>query len=373
MKKLAFLTILVIFVSIMLSGCAQPTSLSNATVSSPIVPTQLINPTETPPSTSQTNFLVCLATPGNTLFDKSFAQNVWEGFQKAEKELGVKTKAVTSSQATDWAPNIEALVSEKCDLIVTIGFAFGDVTAAAAKKYPEQKFVIVDYNYDNPNDYPNVKQIIFQIDEATFLAGYLSAGMTQTGKLGTFGGEKFPTVTLFMDGFAAGMHYYNKQHNASVQLLGWDTGTQTGLFTGDFINQDNGRRTTETLLQQGADIIMPVAGPVGLGATAAIRDAGKGLVVWVDSDGCVAAEEYCSLFLTSAEKRLSVVVFDAIKETMEGKFESGIYIGTLANGGVGISPYHDLSAKVTAQLDQEMTIVRQDVIDGKVKISDWVK
>ncbi len=131
-----------------------------------------------------------------------------------------------------------------------------------------------------------------------------------------------------MQGFAAGIDYYNQQNGTSVQLLGWNPAKQTGLFTGDFENQDNGRRDTETLLQQGADIILPVAGPVGLGAAAAVQAAGgDNHMIWVDTDGCVSAQQYCSLFLTSIEKNMDVAVEDAIKSALDGSFKGGALLG----------------------------------------------
>ncbi len=105
-----------------------------------------------------------------------------------------------------------------CNIIVTVGFVLSDDTLAAAKKNPDIKFTIVD-NYD-PKTYPaakNLKPLTFNTAQSSFLAGYLAAGMTKTKKLGTFGGAKIPTVTIFMDGFSQGVDYYNKQKSADVQ------------------------------------------------------------------------------------------------------------------------------------------------------------
>jgi len=125
---------------------------------------------------------------------------------------------------------------------------------------------------------PNVLGLTFATDEAAFLAGYLAAGMTKTGKVGAFGGIKIPTVTIFMKGMEAGVKYYNQQHGTSVELLGWETAADEGLFTGNFESTDDGRRFAESLMDEGADIIMPVAGPVGLGSAAACQERGTMLI-----------------------------------------------------------------------------------------------
>ena len=127
------------------------------------------------------------------------------------------------------------MVDAKCNIIVTVGFLLSDDTLAAAKKNPDIKFAIVDNN--DPKTYPaakNLKPLVFNTAQSSFLAGYLAAGMTKTKKLGTFGGAKIPTVTIFMDGFSQGVDYYNKQKSADVKVLGWDAAKQDGQFTGDF-------------------------------------------------------------------------------------------------------------------------------------------
>ncbi len=211
--------------------------------------------------------------------------------------------------------------------------------------------------------------LTFSTDQAAFLAGYVAASMSKSGKLGTFGGIKIPTVTIFMDGFWAGIKYYNKQKNANVQLLGWNAAKQNGLFTGDFTNQDNGKRVTETLLGEGADIILPVAGPVGLGAAAAVKAAGAGKhMIWVDTDGCVSASQYCSLFLTSIEKHMDVAVETAIKSAVDKQFKGGTYSGTLQNDGVGIAPFHDFDSQVPQNVKDELNTIKQGIVNGSISV-----
>jgi basic membrane protein A and related proteins len=319
---------------------------------------------------ANSKFLACQVTDTGGIDDRSFNATAWKGMQDAQSQLGVQVKFLESTTSNDYTPNLQTFVQQKCGLIVTVGFLLGDATKASAKSNPNQKYAIVDFGY-KPSEVPNnnVLGLTFSTDQAAFLAGYVAAAMSKTGKLGTFGGIKLPTVTIFMDGFWAGIKYYNKQNNAKVQLLGWDALKQNGLFTGDFTNQDNGKRVTETLLGEGADIILPVAGPVGLGAAAAVKAAGAGKhMVWVDTDGCVSAQQFCSLFLTSIEKHMDVAVQTSIKSAVDNQFKGGTYVGTLQNNGVGIAPFHDFDSQVPQKVKNDLDTIKQGIISGSISV-----
>jgi basic membrane protein A and related proteins len=329
-------------------------------------------PKEAAPATAQNaNFLACQVTDTGGIDDRSFNATAWKGMQDAKSELGVQIKVLESSSQNDFAPNIQAFVQQKCGLIVTVGFLLGDATKASAKQNPSQKYAIVDFAYE-PKDVPNnnVLGLTFSTDQAAFQAGYLAAAVSKTHKVGTFGGINLPTVTIFMDGFWSGIQYYNKQKNANVQLLGWNPAKpKAGLFTGDFTNQDNGKRVTETLLGEGADIILPVAGPVGLGAAAAVKAAGgDNRMIWVDTDGCVSAAQYCSLFLTSIQKNMDVAVETAIKDAVDEKFKGGTYVGTLANNGVAIAPFHEFDSQIPQSVKDELNTIKQGIVGGSISV-----
>ncbi|WP_322793181.1 BMP family ABC transporter substrate-binding protein, partial [Bellilinea sp.] len=252
-KKLYLVVAVLIIASMALSACQQAA-------------------TPAPQEPAAPKIKVCQVTDTGGIDDKSFNATAWKGVEDAMKELGVEGKYLESQQQTDYEKNINAFIEDGCDLIVTVGFLLGDATAAAAKANPDQKFAIVDFAYDP--EIPNVLGLVFATDQAAFLAGYAAAGATKTGKVGTFGGIQIPPVTVFMDGFALGVKYYNEKHGTNVQVLGWDEVAQTGLFTGNFESTDDGRQLGQTLMDEGADIIMPVAGPVGLGTAAAVQERG---------------------------------------------------------------------------------------------------
>ena len=314
-------------------------------------------------------FLACMVTDTGGINDKSFNQSAWEGMQEAAKaDPDITAKYLQSTTQSDYVPNINTFVSEKCGIIVTVGFLMAQATKAAAEKDPSQKFAIVDFSYDPP--LKNVDALVFDTVQDGFLGGYLAAGMSKTGKVATFGGLEIPTVTIYMDGFWDGVEYYNKQHHTNVQVLGWNEQTQRGSFTGDFTDQTKGQTITRTFVSEGADIIFPVAGNVGLGAAKAVQDAdaqgGKVAMEWVDTDGCISAANYCKDFITSVTKGIQAAVKHAVTTAQEGKFTGGNYIGDLANGGVGLAPFHDFADKVPESLKAELKTVETGIENGSI-------
>jgi basic membrane protein A len=196
--------------------------------------------------------------------------------------------------------------------------------------------------------------------------------MTKTGKVATFGGEDFGTVTIYMDGFWDGVQYYNSKHGTHVQVLGWNEQTQKGSFTGDFTNQTKGQTLTQTFISEGADIIFPVAGNVGLGAAKAVQDADNAAgsqkvnMFWVDTDGCTSAPQYCKYFITSVEKGIQTAVKNAVLSAANSSFKGGTYVGTLANGGAVLAPFHDFASKVPAALQAELVQIGKGIADGSI-------
>jgi len=313
--------------------------------------------------------------------DKSFNALGWKGVTDAEEQLGIEGKYLESTQQSDYAKNLQQMISEEMDLIVTVGYLLGIDTASAATANPDQKFAIIDYAFPDcwPGavvgtdcgsdvDLANVRGLMFQTDQAAFLAGYLAAGMTQTGKVGTFGGIQIPTVTIFMKGYEAGVKYYNQNHGTSVEVVGWNDATGEGLFTGNFTSTDDGRSFATSLAQEDVDIIMPVAGPVGLGSAAYCQESGECLIIGVDADWYDTAPEYRSVELTSVIKRVDVGVFKTIEDVVNGAFTGGTVTYTIADGGVDLGPFHDFDSQVSAELKAEIEQAKQDLVAGTLTV-----
>ena len=322
---------------------------------------------EKPTGTSTaSDYCARMVTDSGGLDDRSFNDASWKGLQDAQKKYGIDAKVLVSTSETDLAPNVQQAVDSGCDLVLTVGYSLADATLDQATKNPDVDFSIVDEVVDAPN----VKPIVFDTAQASFLAGYLAAGVTQTGIVATFGGGNQPPVTLFMDGFVDGVAKYNEVHSTAVTVLGWDKATQDGVFTGDFEDVNKGLTTAQGFIDQGADVILPVAGQVGEGAARAALDSGKASIIWVDSDGYdTLAKEFRPVLLTSVMKNTGDAVVQIVGESIDGSFDNKQYVGTLGNGGVDIAPYHDLASKVSAALAGEIDQLRKDIVAGTLVVT----
>jgi basic membrane protein A len=321
---------------------------------------------EAAPPAEEVDFTGCMVTDAGGVDDRSFNEAADRGLSQAESELGITKNVVESSAETDYTPNVEQLVAGECDLIIGVGFLLAGAVGEAAAANPEEQFALIDSTVDPVAD--NVKPLLFNTAEAAFLGGYLAAGMSETGTVATFGGIPIPPVTIFMDGFVDGVAHYNEEKGTDVQVLGWDKEAQEGTFTGDFENQANGQTTTENFISQGADIILPVAGPVGLGAAAAAEAADGVSLIWVDSDGYESASQYGPLFISSVLKNIDAAVFTTTQETLDGSFSNEPYVGTLENGGVGLAPFHDFEDEVPQELKDELTALQEGIIAGDITV-----
>ncbi|WP_207454649.1 BMP family lipoprotein [Herbiconiux sp. SYSU D00978] len=312
------------------------------------------------------DFLPCMVSDAGGFDDKSFNQAGFEGLTAAAEEFGVEPITVESADDTVYESNINNLIDQGCTIIVTVGFLLADATAAAAEANPETQFAIVD---DASIDAENVKPLTFNTSEAAFLAGYAAASYSETGVVGTFGGMQIPTVTIFMDGFVDGVNYYNEQTGENVQAIGWDVAGQTGSFTGGFAAGTEARNVAQSLIDQNADVIMPVGGPIFLSAGEAIRDAGREIaLIGVDSDAYESAPELSDLFLTSVLKGVAAGVEDVVTAAGNDEYSAEPYVGTLENDGVGIAPFHDFEDAVDPELEATLEDLRQQIIDGEIEV-----
>ncbi|MFE9652816.1 BMP family protein [Micromonospora sp. NPDC006431] len=313
-------------------------------------------------------YSACMVTDVGGIDDKSFNTSAWAGLQEAKKANdNIDIKYVASKAEADYEVNLTGFVNQKCDFILAVGGLMADATKKAATANPNQQFGIVDSNPGVANVYP----MQFDTAQAAFQAGYLAAGMSKTGKVGAYGGLPIPPVTIFMDGFADGVAYFNKTKSKNVQVLGWDKATQKGSFTNDFTKQDEGKKVSDALVAQGADIIMPVAGGAGLGTTAAAQaSGGKYSVIWVDTDGCKSTPN-CPALVTTVVKNIQDAVKDAVLKAAGGEKLQATpgFVGTLANNGVSIAPFHDFDSKVPADLKAEVDKIKADIAAGTITVT----
>lgn len=363
----AMLVVLALIVTACGTGSPSPSAVESMTESA-AASAESMEPTAEPVS-----YLVCMVSDTGGFDDASFNQSGLEGLQRAVTELGVQEEHLQSDVQEDYDRNINQCISDGADMIITVGFLLGDATGAAAAANPDVRFAIVDYAYDPA--IPNVEGLVYNTAEAAMLAGYASASWSKTKKMGTFGGINIGgPVTDFMDGFIAGANYWNEQKSDSVTVLGGrdPSDPTTGTFTGNFESTDDAKNITVGFLQEGADVILPVGGPIGGGTFAAIQEQSADAVgLGVDADWCLTAPSTCSLTLVSVMKRIDNSVFDAIQRAVNGDAPAPVFVSTLENGGVGLSPFHDYDGDISQATKDEIDALSQAIISGDVSPADY--
>ncbi len=331
---------------------------------------------ETSSAAEPIDFLPCIVSDAGGFDDKSFNQLSYEGVEQAATELGAEFKAVESQSENDYGPNLESLVGEGCDVIVTVGFALSAATVESATANPDIEYVLIDdaadNDFDGTKDAENIKPLLYDTAQAAFLAGYAAADYTTTGVVGTYGGQPFPTVTIFMDGFKQGAEYYAAEKGKDVKVVGYEGG-EKGLFTGGFEANETATTTAKGILDQDADVILPVGGPIYQGALTAIADSGKDVaMLGVDADFFETDPSTQDVVLTSILKNMKVSTYEAVLAAGNDEFDAEAYVGTLENDGVGIAPFHNFEDKVSESLQGELDEVKAGIIDGSIPVTSYL-
>jgi len=301
---------------------------------------------------------VGLVTDIGGLNDRSFNHLAYVGLQRAQKELGIKGRVLTSKSAADYVPNLTTLAQQGYDLIIPVGFLMADATTAVAKQVPNEKFSIIDFPAEGLKGKPkNVEGLLFKEQEAGYLAGYLAGLYAKDNNIKTIssvGGQKIPPVDHYIAGYQAGA----KAADPGIQTLNG--------YSQDFVAQDKCKEIALNQIAKGSGVVFQVAGQCGLGALDAAKEKGK-QGIGVDADQGYLGNH----ILTSAQKKVDVAVFNAIKAAQAGQFQGGQDItNQLSNNGVGYGTLNAAGQKYKAQIDK----VRQDIISGKIKnIPDTVK
>jgi len=308
---------------------------------------------------------ICVALDTAGINDKPFNQSSYDGAQMAlKKGYASAIKYAPAKSNADYGPNITKFLADKCTVIIGIGFLLGDAITAAAKANPGVKFAIVDGGSGGAN----LKGITFKTDQNSFIAGYMAAGLSKSGKVGTYGGIPIPPVTIFMDGYVRGVEYYNAANGKDVKVLGWNKDSQAGTFLGSFDDTTKALQTSISLEQQGADFIFPVAGGMQTTTAANSQKTKKSSVIWVDAKVMNTGAQYANVTPVSVVKGLAEGVLATVKEAYDGKFSNKEYVGTMANKGVSIEVTPAWSKKIPAKLKQEIKDLSEAIAKGWVPV-----
>lgn len=300
--------------------------------------------------------------------DEPFNMNTAVGTKAAQSKLHVDVVTLDAESEAEVVANVDYAVTAGCDLIIGIGFISGLLMEPFIAANPGQDFATIDFGFNG--FYPNVSEVFFETDQAGFLAGYIAAGLSETGKVGVFGGVPIPPVTIFMDGYALGVDWYNSRHGTSVDVLGWDPDQQSGLFAFTFDDPVAGQALAAGLYDQGADTVFPVAGGTSFGALFEAVDrkaTGEDVrVIGVDFDWSGTFGDPDRVILTSVIKDYGPAVFNQIAALVDGTWAPGFVLEGLDDGSVEIAPFHKLNRAVPGFLKNDLKDIRAGIIDGTI-------
>ena len=286
--------------------------------------------------------------------DQSFNAAAFKGAQKAQQELGVTLKVVEATDDNAFEGILRNFSKARFDLIISVGFAQAEALAKVAQANNNLQYAIVDTEVSAPN----VRSLLFQEHEGSFLVGALAGLSSKTGKLGFIGGMDIPLIRRFQTGFEAGAKSVNPKATVVNQFVG---------VSGDAWN--NPARAKELAMNQfqaGVEIIFGAAGASTLGILDAAEQKKK-LAIGVDSNQNHIKPGFV---LTSMLKRVDVAVFNVIREMKDGQFKPGVEHFGLANNGVDFALDRHNEKLIAPETLKRINQIKADIIAGKIKVPD---
>ena len=288
--------------------------------------------------------------------DKSFNEYSLKGARDAAAGKGLDFSYVVIQSADDYEQGIATQIAEGANIVVTVGIFLEDATRAAAIRYPDVQFAIVDVAYfpggdgKDPyvNELKNVASLMFAEDETAYLAGVLAGCMSKTGVIASVSGMEIPPVVRFVKGYQTGA----RSVNPNVVTL--------NRYIPDFNDAATGRSVGQTFIGQGADVLFGVGGHTGNGGLLAAKEAGI-MAIGVDADQYVTYPEVKEALMTSAMKNVDMATGQAVRDFAAGRLTAGIKMATLTNGGVGLAPYHDWDGKIPADCKAKVAAAADEV------------
>ncbi len=280
--------------------------------------------TKTGTESDGTDFAVSMVADTGGVNDQSYNQSAWEGLQQFGKETGSKVGYLESTQAADYAPNFDKLSDQDLGLIWGIGFTMAEPLLQAAEVNPERTFAILDNEFGDATP-SNVACATFNVQDSSFLVGYIAGLTTQTDRVGYIGGMKSPTMDLFEYGYRAGVDYAAKELGKTIV-----TDVQ---FAESFTDAAKGKAMAAAMYGAGSDILFHAAGGVGVGAIEQAVEEDK-LIIGVDRDQSYLAPNNV---LTSALKIVGIATQELSRKVLEGEEIGGkSFSYGLVDGAVGI-------------------------------------
>ncbi|PLX02763.1 MAG: hypothetical protein C0595_09565 [Marinilabiliales bacterium] len=311
--------------------------------------------------TKDGQFKVAMLAEGNTFDDLSFLQSCKEGMERAKTDFNLSVEYNIDTTTNMYQQRINNFASQDYELIIAIGYMWNDAILEAANSFPDTKFILVDNELSETRN--NVVSIVFDVDEAAFPIGFLSAWWAESQgsdspKTACIGALKIPQIRQFIEPFNNGVNYYNSIYTRSV-----DTSI---VYAGNFFDSELGVHLSDSLINEGADIIFGVGSETASGALLKAKQRN----IWgvgTDVDQFYSFPEVADFMLTTAEKGLDNSIYEVVKSFTEKKFNGGsTYHGNLENLGVAIAPYHNADAVIADSIKTKVESIKTEITMGNI-------
>jgi basic membrane protein A and related proteins len=289
-------------------------------------------------------------------FDKSFNEAAYNGAEKFKKDTGIEYREFEIANDAQREQALRKFATDGNNPIVVAGFSWGAALEKVSAEFPDTKFTIIDMVVEKPN----VKSVVFKEQEGSYLVGVMAGMASKSGKVGFVGGMDIPLIKRFACGYAGGF----KSVKADGTVLEAMTGTDPSAWN----DPVKGGEITKSQIDQGADVVYHAAGGTGVGVLQAAADAGK-LGIGVDSNQNGLQPGHV---LTSMLKRVDVAVFNAFDSVKNDKFEAGISVLGLAEGGVDYAVDENNKALITPEMQAAVDKAKADIIAGTVQVHDYM-
>ncbi len=288
-------------------------------------------------------------------FDRSFNQASFEGAERFKAETGIEYREFELQSDAQREQALRRFAEQGHNPVVVAGFSNASAMQTVAAEFPETQFAIIDMVVD----LPNVRSVVFNEHEGSYLVGVLAAMASKTGKVGFVGGMDIPLIQKFACGYVQGV----KATNPDAEVFQNMTGT-TGAAWNDPVK---GGELAKSQIDRGADVVYHAAGGTGIGVLQAAADAGA-LGIGVDSN-----QNYIhpGQVLTSMLKRVDEAVFDAMMDAKNGEWSAGIVVMGLAENGVGYAVDENNKALLTPEMIAAAEAAREKIIAGEIAVHDY--
>ena len=287
-------------------------------------------------------------------FDKSFNEAAFNGAERWAKETGGKFLEIELQSEAQREQALRRFAESGANPIVMAGFAFADALGQVAADYPDTKFTIIDMVVDAPN----VRSVVFNEHEGSYLVGMLAAKASKSGTVGFIGGMDIPLIRKFACGYAQGV----KSVNADAKIVANMTGTTPAAWN----DPVKGSELTKAQISQGADVVYAAAGGTGVGVLQTAADEGI-LSIGVDSNQNYM---HSGKVLTSMMKRVDNAVFSAFSDGTD--METGFMVMGLANGGVGYSLDEHNADLISASMRDAVDDASDKIAGGKLAVHNYM-